>query len=100
MKNFSTSDFSILRNVSNHLTTVPFLLDWTINASHTFFLICNYCKDNGIIVISILHLIIFIWGLLKADFSGEYDLYLKRSEQVMAGIGLTVSSVRLQNFKL
>jgi len=93
---FLLSDFSILRNVSNHLTTIPFLLNWTFYASHTFFLICNYCKGSGTIVVSFLHHHIYL-RTLKADFNGKYDLYLKRSEQVMASIGLTMSSVRLQN---
>jgi hypothetical protein len=37
MKNFSSYDFSILRNVSDHLTMSPFRIDWTFNVSHDFF---------------------------------------------------------------
>ena len=52
MKNCSSSGFSILRNVSDPLTTIQSFY-WTIMQATFSPIICNYCKGNGIIAFSI-----------------------------------------------
>jgi hypothetical protein len=67
------SDESVLLILNNH-------------ASHIALRICNYCRYNGIILISIpphtAHhlqpLDLTFYGTLKAAFNRECDLYLKR----------------------